>query len=85
VLFSFGVVILFAGVGYSSAYPVVGGGLTTIGSVLLAGGRREPSAIGQARLLDTIVVCAIALVFTYLLWPKDSEPKEAAAALAVST
>jgi hypothetical protein len=33
----FGVVILFSGIGLSPAYPIVGGGLTTMGSVLLAG------------------------------------------------
>ena len=37
VLFSLGIVILFAGIGLSPPYPVFGGGLTTIGSVLLAG------------------------------------------------
>lgn len=37
VLFSLGLIILFSGVGRSPAYPVIGGGLTTIGSVLLAG------------------------------------------------
>jgi uncharacterized membrane protein YccC len=86
VLFSFGVVILFAGIGYSSAYPVVGGGLTTIGSVLLAGA--PTGAIGDwagRRLLDTIVGCAIALVVTYLLWPRDSDSEEAAAVPAPST
>ncbi len=36
-LFSFGIVILFAGIGLSPPYPLVGGGLTTMGSVLLAG------------------------------------------------
>lgn len=81
VLFSFGVVILFAGIGLSPAYTVVGGGLTTIGSVLLAGA--PTGAIGDwagRRLLDTIVGCAIALVFTYLLWPRDRESEEAAPA-----
>src|SRR5262245_9347652 len=38
VLFSFGVVILFSGVAISPAYTIVGGALTTIGSVLMAGG-----------------------------------------------
>lgn len=32
VLFSFGLVILFAGIAYSPPYPIVGGGLTTIGA-----------------------------------------------------
>ena len=37
VLFSLGIVILFAGIGLSPPYPIVGGGLTSIGSILLAG------------------------------------------------
>jgi hypothetical protein len=81
VLFSFGVVILFAGVALSPAYTIVGGALTTIGSVLMAG---APSgAIGHwagHRLLDTVAGCAIALLFTYLLWPRDSESEDAAPA-----
>jgi Fusaric acid resistance protein-like len=86
VLFSLGVVILFAGIGLAPAYAVVGGGLTTIGSVLLAGA--PTGAIGdwaQRRLLDTIAGCAIALVFTYLLWPRDRESEETAAVPAPST
>jgi hypothetical protein len=85
VLFSFGVVILFSGVALSPAYTIVGGALTTIGSVLMAG---APSgAIGHwagHRLIDTIVGCAIALLFTYLLWPRDSESEDAAPAPAPS-
>jgi MFS family permease len=86
VLFSFGVVILFAGIGLGPAYPVAGGGLATIGSVLLAGA--PTGAIGdwaQRRLLDTLAGCAIALVFTYLLWPRDRESEEGAAIPATST
>jgi MFS family permease len=85
VLFSFGVVILFSGVGLSPAYTLVGGALTTIGSVLLAGA--PTGAIGDwagRRLLDTIVGCAIALVFTYLLWPRDRESEEGAAVPAIT-
>jgi hypothetical protein len=37
VLFSFGAVTLFAGIGLSPPYPVIGGGLTTVGSILMAG------------------------------------------------
>lgn len=77
VLFSFGIVILFAGIGLSPAYQIIGGGLTTIGSVLLAGA--PTGAVGdwaQRRLLDTILGCAIALVATYLLWPRDRETQE---------
>ena len=76
VIFSFGIVILFAGIGYSPPYPIVGGGLTTIGSVLMAG---APSGdIGGwagHRVVDTLVGCAIALVATYLFWPRDRETK----------
>jgi len=79
VLFSFGIVILFAGIGLGPAYTLVGGALTTIGSVLLAGA--PTGAIGPwagHRLFDTILGCAIALLFTYLLWPRDDESQESA-------
>jgi uncharacterized membrane protein YccC len=74
VLFSFGVVILFSGIGLGPAYPTVGGAFTSIGSILMAGA--PTGAIGdwtQRRLLDTLVGCAIALAATHLLWPKDTE------------
>jgi uncharacterized membrane protein YccC len=77
VLFSLGIVILFAGIGLSPSYPVFGGGLTTIGSVLLAGA--PTGAIGdwaRRRVLDTAIGCAIALVATYVLWPRDDETDE---------
>ena len=54
-----------------------GGGLTTIGSVLLAGA--PTGAIGDCagrRVLDTAIGCAIALVATYLLCPRDDETDE---------
>jgi uncharacterized membrane protein YccC len=74
VLFSFGVVILFAGIGYSPPYPLLGGGLTTIGSILMAGAPSGDIA-GWAgrRVVDTLVGCAIALIATYLFWPRDHE------------
>ena len=73
-LFSLGIVILFAGIGLSPPYPIVGGGLTSIGSILMAGAPTGDIA-GWAthRLLDTIVGCGIALLATYLLWPRDRE------------
>jgi hypothetical protein len=77
VLFSWGIVVLFAGIGLSPAYPMIGGGLTTIGSILLAGA--PTGAIGTwstHRLLDTVVGCAVALIATYLLWPRDREVHE---------
>jgi uncharacterized membrane protein YccC len=30
----------------------------------------------ERRLLDTLLGCAVALVATYLLWPRDSETEE---------
>ncbi len=77
VLFSFDVVIMFSGIGLSPAYPIVGGGLTTIGSVLLAGA--PTGAVGDwagRRVLDTLLGCAIALVATYLFFPRDREAEE---------
>jgi uncharacterized membrane protein YccC len=77
VLFSFGVVILFGGIGLSPPYPIVAGGLTTMGSVLLAGAPTgDISGWAERRLLDTILGCAIAVVATYLLWPRDRETEE---------
>jgi MFS family permease len=74
VLFSLGVIILLAGIGLSPPYPVVGGGLTAIGSILLAGAPTgDVGGWAAHRLLDTVVGCALALVATYLLWPSDSE------------
>ncbi len=80
VLFSFGLVILFAGIAYSPPYPIVGGGLTTIGSILMAGAPTGDIA-GWAgkRVIDTLVGCAIALIATYLLWPRDDETEAAEA------
>ena len=78
VLFSLGVVILFTGVGLSPPYPIVAGALTTIGSVLLAGAPTgDATSWAGHRLLDTIVGCAVALVATYLLWPRDRETEAA--------
>jgi hypothetical protein len=76
--FSLGIVILFGGIGLAPPYPIIGGGLTTIGSVLLAGA--PTGAVGnwaERRLLDTVVGCAVALVATYLLWPRDRATEEA--------
>ncbi len=76
-LFSLGIIILFCGIGIGPPYPVLGGGLTTIGSVLLAGA--PTGAVGDwalRRLLDTLLGCAIALAATYLLWPHDRETDE---------
>jgi uncharacterized membrane protein YccC len=77
VLFSLGIVILFAGIGLSPPYPIIGGAMSSIGSVLMAGA--PTGAIGTwstHRLLDTVVGCAIALAANYLFWPRDSEAKD---------
>jgi uncharacterized membrane protein YccC len=77
VLFSLGVVILFGGIGLSPPYPIVGGGLTSIGSILLAGAPTgDLTSWAGHRLLDTILGCAIAVAATYLLWPRDREAEE---------
>jgi uncharacterized membrane protein YccC len=77
VLFSFGVVILFSGIGLGPPYPLIGGGLTTIRSVLLAGAPTgEVASWAERRLLDTVVGCAVALAATYLLWPRDDTAEE---------
>jgi hypothetical protein len=76
-LFSLGIVILFAGIGLSPPYPIVGGGLTALGSILLAGApTADVWSWAGNRLIDTVVGCAIALVATYLLWPRDREAGE---------
>ena len=77
VLFSLGVAILFGGIGPSRAYPIVGGGLTSFGSILLAGAPTgDVTGWAGNRLLDTIAGCAIALFATYVLWPRDREVAE---------
>lgn len=77
VLFSFGAVILFAGIGLAPPYPVVGGGFTSIGSILMAGAPSgDVTGWAGHRLVDTLVGCGIALVAMYLLWPRDREVEE---------
>ena len=74
VLFSLGLAILLCGIALSPPYPIIGGGLTTFGSILLAGA--PTGAVGAwawHRFVDTILGCAIALASTYLLWPRDDE------------
>jgi uncharacterized membrane protein YccC len=71
-LLALALVALLVGVAYTPTYPLIAGGLTAMGAVLLAG---APSgAIGtwaQHRLLDTAIGCALALGCMYLLWPRD--------------
>jgi uncharacterized membrane protein YccC len=70
--------ILFTGIGLSPPYPIVGGGLTSIGSILLAGAPTgDVTGWAGHRLLDTILGCAIGIGATYLLWPRDRETPEA--------
>jgi uncharacterized membrane protein YccC len=77
VLFSLGLVVMFAGIGLSPPYPIVGGGLTSVGAILLAGAPTgDVTGWAGHRLVDTIVGCAIALVANYLLWPRDREERE---------
>src|SRR5262249_12272346 len=78
VLFSFGIVILFAGIGLTPAYPIFGGGLSAIGAILLAGAPTgDVGGWAGHRLIDTVIGCAIAVVATYVLWPRDRESEEA--------
>ena len=72
VLFSLGAATLILGVGLGPPYPIVGGGLTTIGSILMTGAPTgEIASWAGRRLLDTLVGCGVALLATYLLWPRD--------------
>jgi hypothetical protein len=77
VLFSLGFLTLLAGVALSPPYPIPGGGLTSIGSILMAGAPTgDVTGWAGNRLLDTALGCAIALLATYLLWPRDREAPE---------
>jgi uncharacterized membrane protein YccC len=72
VLFSLGAATLLLGVGLGLPYLIIGGGLTTIGSILMTGAPTGEIAVwAERRLLDTLVGCGIALLATYLLWPRD--------------
>jgi uncharacterized membrane protein YccC len=77
VLFSLGVVILVTGVDRSPAYAIVGGGLTSIGSILMLGAPTgDVTGWAGHRPVDTIVGRAIALVATHPLWPRDREDEQ---------
>ncbi len=73
------VALVAAGVGFVlMAVAFVGGGLTSIGSILLAGAPTgDVTGWAGHRLLDTILGCAIAIAATYLLWPRDREAPDA--------
>ena len=76
-LLSIALVALLVGILYSPTYPLVAGGLTAMGAILLVG---APSgSIGEwagHRLLDTVIGCTLALGSTYLLWPRDKPDVE---------
>jgi hypothetical protein len=83
VLFSLGIASLFCGIGISPPFPIVGNGLTSIGSILMAGAPTgDVTGWAGHRLIDTALGCAIALVATYLLWPRDRETTETVPAIA---
>jgi uncharacterized membrane protein YccC len=86
VLFSLGIAILFAGIGLSPTYPVLANGLTSMGSILLAGAPTgDVTGWAGHRLVDTTLGCAIALLATYLLWPRDRETAETEAVPVTAT
>jgi hypothetical protein len=71
-LLAIALVAVLAGILYSPTYPLLAGGLTSMGAVLLVGA--PTGAIGEwagHRLLDTAIGCGLALASTYLLWPRD--------------
>jgi hypothetical protein len=83
VLFSLGLAILFVGIGLSPPYPIIGNGLTSMGSILLAGAPTgDVTGWAGHRLIDTALGCAIALLALYLLWPRDRETPETVPATA---
>ncbi|MCL8026573.1 FUSC family protein [Nocardioides bruguierae] len=73
------VVCLLVGLAYQPVLPVLAGAVSALGVVLLVGaptGAAEELAL--RRLVDTLVGAGLALVATYLLWPRD-RPDDAAA------
>lgn len=75
---------LVVGVAFSSPLPHVHQTmLGALAGVVAAAGASGPSgiarrialvaAVSERRLLDTLVGCGVALVATYLLWPRDTE------------
>lgn len=81
-LFACGAGALLAGIAYGQRYPLVAGGLTAMGAVLLAGA--PTGAVGHwaaHRLFDTVVGAGLALAATILLWPRDRPDAAATGAL----
>lgn len=78
VLFSVGILIPFAGIGVGPPYRIVGGGLTSTRSIVMAGA--PTGAIGARsahRRLDARIGCTAARVADELLRPRDREADEA--------
>lgn len=68
----FALAALLLGIAYSPTYPLVAGGLTAMGAILLVGAPAgEIGTWALHRLLDTALGCALALASMYLLWPRD--------------
>lgn len=76
----FSLVALLLGVAYSPKYPLVAGGLTAMGAILLVGAPTdEIGTWALHRLLDTALGCGLALGSMYLLWPRDKPDVDDAA------
>lgn len=64
--------LVLLGVAYNPTYPLLAGGLTAMGAILLVGAPTGRIADWAGhRLLDTAIGCALALVSMYVLWPRD--------------
>ncbi|GAG15636.1 unnamed protein product, partial [marine sediment metagenome] len=74
----FALAALLLGIAYSPTYPLVAGGLTAMGAILLVGSPAgEIGSWALHRLLDTALGCALALASMYLLWPRDKPVDDA--------
>lgn len=63
---------ILVGVVYQRTYPLVAGGLSAMGAVLLVGAPSGAIATWAGhRLLDTVIGCTLALGSMFLLWPRD--------------
>lgn len=60
------------GVAFQRTYPLIAGGISAMGAILLVGAPSGAIATWAGhRLLDTAIGCALALASMYLLWPRD--------------
>lgn len=66
------VLLVLLGSAYKAVYPVPAAAATTMGAIVMVGAPAG-SITGYAalRVVDTLAGAAIALAFTYLLWPAD--------------